>query len=299
MTEQAKISKKIFKFSQKALIYNSEKKEYLLLKAKFMEGGHKKAFAYWKKKYGPWDLPGGHMDENEKDLEKSFAREILEEIGVAEGYKNRGICLHCIVENPQKLQNSLLLVHFLEYDQDEIVLSDEHEAYQWMSAQEVQEEKEIKQWIKDAVNSAEEKIEQMDSLNSWRRCVADFDNYKKRQAENQKEFTKYAAEGVISEMLPILDNFHAATDHIPEVDAESPWVTGIMFIQKQMEKVFEENNVTRIDVNIGDEFDPFFMEAVKEADDENVDEDSTVKKIAQNGYRINEKILRPARVVLK
>ncbi|PID99812.1 MAG: nucleotide exchange factor GrpE, partial [Acidobacteria bacterium] len=124
-----------------------------------------------------------------------------------------------------------------------------------------------------------------------------FDNYKKRQTENHKEFTKYATEGVIAAMLPVLDNFHAATEHVPEQEADSPWVTGIMYIQQQMEKVFADNDVTKIAVNIGDEFDPAVMEAVKNGDEE-IGDDAVVTKIAQHGYMIGDKVLRPTRVVL-
>ena len=72
-------------------------------------------------------------------------------------------------------------------------------------------------------------------LNNWKRAVADFENYKKRQAESQKDLLRFSLEGIIMQILPVLDNFHASTDHIPEDQKSNAWVVGIMHIQKQLE----------------------------------------------------------------
>lgn len=295
MTNEIK-KRKLLRVSQKALFYNEENQEFLILKAaKNKEGrpNHKE----WMKLYGPWDLPGGHIDESEDDLKTALVREIGEEVGV-ELDENNVLCKAEILYN-KKAQNQGVYVIYLARYSGDIELSEEHVEYLWASAEEILKMKDVKPWIKDSIKKALEQIESNESVERLHRCLADFDNYKKRQAEQQKEFTKYASEGVISDMLPVLDNFHAATDHIPEGEADNPWVTGIMFIQQQMEKVFEEHDVTRIEVNIGDEFDPLTMEAVKNDDEDELTEDAKVEKIAQPGYKIGEKVLRPARVVLK
>lgn len=297
MTQEVKFPKQLFRLSQKALFFDAEHRTYLVLRVSKPKK-NKPHHVVWTKKYGPWDLPGGHVDADEKNLFRSFEREVKEESGISIGEP----CVLChteVMENEKAEYLGLNHVYLISYSGEKIALSDEHVEFKWMSADDIKNDKNIKKWIKDSVEKAENLVNLTESLNSWKRCLADFDNYKKRQTENQKEFTQYAAEGVIVDMLPILDNFHAATDHIPESDAESPWVTGIMFIQQQMEKVFEENNVTKIEVNIGDEFDPSIMEAIKNDEGGELDENVTVLKIAQHGYRIGEKVLRPARVVLK
>lgn len=292
-------NRQIFKISQKALVYDAQQQRYLIVKvAETKKATSCKHYELWKKKYGPWDLPGGRVDEGEKGMFESFAREMKEETGIT--VTDMGEICHTEIMS-HKLSDCpvLNIIYLVQYNGDEIVLSYEHSEYEWMSAEEVKDRKEIKNWIVNSVKKSEELLELRESLNSWKRCLADFDNYKKRQNENQKEFTKYAAEGVISDMLPVLDNFHAATDHIPENEKDNPWVTGIMYIQQQMEKVFEDSDVTKMEINVGDEFDPEIMEAIKGDNDVGTHGDASVQKIVQPGYKIGEKVLRPARVTLK
>ncbi len=294
----SKIKKrKLLRVSQKALFYNRENKEFLILKAVKIKDGHP-AHKEWMKKYGPWDLPGGHINEDELDLDKAFAREIQEEVGI-NFETDTELCKVEFIHNKKAQYQGIAIIYLAMYHGEEINLSEEHVEYLWANADEILNMKDVKPWIKNAVQKALNQIESIEAVDRLHRCLADFDNYKKRQAENQKEFTKYAAEGVINDMLPVLDNFHAATEHIPDGEANNPWVTGIMFIQQQMDKVFEEHNVTRIDVKVGDEFDPNIMEAIKNDDETELNEDAKVEKIAQPGYKIGKKILRPARVVLK
>ncbi|PID52552.1 MAG: nucleotide exchange factor GrpE [Candidatus Moraniibacteriota bacterium] len=297
MTEDKSTAKQLFRLSQKALFYNPQDKTFLILKAAKTKTGHPE-HAQWMKEFGPWDLPGGHVDDGEyKNVAKAFAREIVEEVGITlqDEYM---LCHTEVMMHKKAIHPGLNHFYLVQYNGEDITLSEEHEDFRWMRAEDIYADKEIKLWIKNTVEKAEQMIALTESEGSWKRCVADFDNYKKRQAQQQKEFTAYAAEGVIAEMLPVLDNFHAATEHVPETEAESPWVTGIMFIQQQMEKVFEERGVTKIDVSVGDEFDPHIMEAMKNDEEQELDENAKVAKIAQHGYKIGEKIVRPARVLL-
>ncbi|XLQ20279.1 MAG: nucleotide exchange factor GrpE [Candidatus Moraniibacteriota bacterium] len=289
--------KQLFRLSQKVLFFDEDKNQFLIMKASKIKDDIE-AHKEWFKKYGPWDLPGGHVEIGETDFTISMDREIKEESEINLENLGRELCGIEFMANSKNPNTGITTIYLVKYA-GAVILSEEHEEYKWLSAEEILEMKDVKSWIKDAVQKAVEKLESQSSVDSWHRCMADFDNYKKRQTENQKEFTKYAAEGVINDMLPVLDNFHAATGHIPEGESDNPWVTGIMFIQQQMEKVFEEHNVTRIEIKVGDEFDPLTMEAVKHDDEEELSEDPKVEKVAQPGYKIGEKVLRPARVVLK
>ncbi len=292
------IKRQLFRISQKALVYNAQNEKFLLLRiAQPARDPQKRdAHLYWMKKYGPWDLPGGHVDDGENDLDAAFLREVMEECGIT-SISDKEMCHTELIINPHANHAAINVIYLVHYSGD-IVLSPEHTEFQWMSMQEIMENKEVKKWIKDSVLKAMELKELHESDGRWKRCMADFDNYKKRQVENQKEFIAYAAEGVITDMLPVVDNFHAATDHIPETEKDNPWVTGIMYIQQQMEKIFEEKGVSRMAVNIGDEFDPRTMEAVTNDKEQDLSDDMKVIKIAQPGYKIGEKVLRPARVVL-
>ena len=94
------------------------------------------------------------------------------------------------------------------------------------------------------------------------RCMADFENYKKRQMESQKSIGEYLKEDSALQILPVIDNFRSATEHIPPEQKEVPWVVGIMYIQKQLEDILKENGVIEIPVKVGDVFDPYLHEAI-------------------------------------
>lgn len=138
-------------------------------------------------------------------------------------------------------------------------------------------------------------------LLGWKRCMADFENYKKRQQESVKNIGGYVKEDMILQIIPVIDNFRSATEHIPEEQRELPWVTGIMYIQKQLEDVLKENGVVEMDVKVGDKFDPNLHEAIAkngEQDDEK-ELENKIEKVVLKGYELNEKVIRAARVIVE
>lgn len=136
-------------------------------------------------------------------------------------------------------------------------------------------------------------------LDSWKRAQADFENYKKRQTEERKNLLQYGNINLILEILPVVDNFHASTDHIPEDQKKSPWVTGIMHIQKQLEKVLEDNNVSEVKIEKGDKFDPEVMEAIENKDCKSDECKNIVKQVVMRGYKIDGRVIRAARVTVE
>jgi molecular chaperone GrpE len=150
--------------------------------------------------------------------------------------------------------------------------------------------------------SETEKLEKQaaEYLDGWKRCQADFENYKKRQAEAVADMARYANESLLLQIIPVLDNFHASTDHVPEDQKKNAWVVGIMHIQKQLEQILKDNGVTEIKAKAGDDFDPKFHEAVS---DEKVKDEKEIKnkiaKVIQRGYELGERVIRPARVVVE
>jgi len=139
-------------------------------------------------------------------------------------------------------------------------------------------------------------------LEGWKRCQADFENFKKRQSEQQMEMIKYANQNLILDIIPVIDNFHASTDHIPEDQKENPWVVGIMHIQKQLEKVLSDNGVSEIKTEIGDNFNPAVHEAVQADTKEtniNTKETHKIKKVVLKGYKIGDKVIRAVRVIVE
>lgn len=143
-------------------------------------------------------------------------------------------------------------------------------------------------------------------LDDLKRTQADFENYKKRQAESQKELGGYLIEKLVLDIVPVLDNFRAATSHVPPEQKDSPWVVGIQYIEKQLEDVVKSNGVEVIEVNVGDAFDPTIHEAVSsesgtveaEGGEPVEPENHTVVKVLQKGFKLGGKVIRPAKVTV-
>ncbi len=247
---------------------------------------------------GKYDLPGGHIEIGE-DFEEALEREINEEVKIK-------VDVGPIISASSFRENKKGLRYIAFYRSGEVKLSKAHDRYEWMNIDEAIEklsDKGFESEKKETLKKAKEYLEMKNAVADWQRALADFDNYKKQQAENQKEFTKFAAENIIHQILPVLGNFHASTDHIPEGQQDSPWVQGIMHIQKQLEDVLKEDGVEEIEVKEGDKFDHNIHEAVK-SDSNSANEHSNdsnkhkIIKIVKKGYRMNGKVIQPVSVIV-
>lgn len=144
-------------------------------------------------------------------------------------------------------------------------------------------------------------------LDGWKRSQAEFENYKKRQQESQKELGGYLIEKLVLDVIPVLDNFRAATLHVPPEQKESPWVVGIQYIEKQLETVLTDNGMQTIEAKEGDAFDPTIHEAIdseqsttnSQQEEEIEEKPHIIVKVIQKGYRLGDKVIRAARVVVK
>lgn len=167
--------------------------------------------------------------------------------------------------------------------------------------EEAEEKKETEEVKKEKIELTIEELAKKagEYLDGWKRAQADFENYKKQQVHAQKDFARFAARDLVMQIIPVLDNFHASTDHIPEDQKENPWVVGIMHIQKQLENVLKENGVEEIEAKIGDEFDPELHEAVTDSNLQ-IESESTniIKKVVSKGYKMENKVIRPAKVIV-
>lgn len=135
--------------------------------------------------------------------------------------------------------------------------------------------------------------EALDNLAGWQRAKADFMNYKKDQTRALAESEKYKNEGVLLQLLPIIDSFDLALKHMPAELESSDWVKGVMCIKGLLEKFLKDVDVRAVEV-LGKEFDPQIAEAISEESSEQ--EAGVVIEEMQRGYWLNEKILRPAKV---
>lgn len=134
-----------------------------------------------------------------------------------------------------------------------------------------------------------------DYLNCWKRAVADYQNLKKETEKNQAEFVKFANLILIMELLPILNNFKAAFDCVPEEQKENDWVKGIECIKKQFEDLLKNLDIEEIKT-VGEKFNPESHEAMGKEESE--EPEDTIIKECQPGYSWHGKVIIPAKVIV-
>lgn len=139
----------------------------------------------------------------------------------------------------------------------------------------------------------QKKVTELES--GWKRTQADFDNYRKRSDQEKTEFARFANENLILDILPVLDNFSLALAHKPENLANDNYVLGLEYIKNQLEKTLLENNLNKVNIKIGDDFDPQTAEAI-EVEEAKDFKPNQITEIIADGYTLNNKLIRPAKV---
>lgn len=130
------------------------------------------------------------------------------------------------------------------------------------------------------------------NLNGWKRAQADYQNLKKQFEQEKLEVRKYASVPVIEEMIPVFDNFALAIKHCPEDLRGNAWVQGILYIEQQWSQILSDQGVEIIKPQVGEDFDPNTQEAIETMESG----DGKVSEVVQNGYRLYDRVIRPARV---
>ena len=128
------------------------------------------------------------------------------------------------------------------------------------------------------------------------RLQADFANYKKRTAAEKLQISEVVKMDVITNILPVIDNFERALQ-VPQdkvADDVKSFIDGYEMIYKQLLGVLEKEGVTKIDA-VGKPFDPNYHQAVMRVPSDEYDDDVVVE-VLQEGYLLGDKTLRPAMV---
>jgi len=125
------------------------------------------------------------------------------------------------------------------------------------------------------------------------RTLADFDNYRKRAEKERAEMRRHAAAETVRDFLEVVDNLERALSAAGSADDLR---TGVEMILRQIEDLLRRHGVERVAAE-GEAFDPAVHEAVSRQEDPQVSEPRVVH-VMQTGYRMHERLLRPARVVV-
>jgi molecular chaperone GrpE len=143
----------------------------------------------------------------------------------------------------------------------------------------------------DPLAAAEARAQQ--HLDDLQRLAAEFDNYRKRVAREHEALSARATERLVKELLPIVDDLERALE-AAEQHEEAKLEEGVRLVQRQLASVLEREGLVEIETN--GKFDPHVHEAMlaQPADAE----EGSVIEVFQKGYRLGDRVLRPARVVV-
>lgn len=138
--------------------------------------------------------------------------------------------------------------------------------------------------------------ERQEYLDGWQRVKAEFLNTKKREEEARGEFKKFAAEGLIDELLPVLQSFDMAFSNKEAWEkVDKNWRMGVEYIHNQLRTVLESNGLKEINPQ-GKPFDPVRDEAIEYEPVTDEKLHHIVTQVVQKGYELNGKVVRPPRV---
>lgn len=128
------------------------------------------------------------------------------------------------------------------------------------------------------------------------RALADADNYKKRVNREKEDYLKYAISSFVEDIIPVMDNLELALEHGRKNTACKDLVLGVEMTLNIFKQILEKNNLLQVG-QVGEEFNPEFHEAMGQEDRDDL-EDGTVCMVMQKGYVLNNRLLRPAKVMV-
>lgn len=144
--------------------------------------------------------------------------------------------------------------------------------------------------LDEIIKEKDEKISEV--TDQFLRLQADFMNFKRRTEKDRESTMIYAVESVVKDILPTIDNFQRALD--AEEDKKTPFYKGVELIYVDLMNKLKSQGVEEI-ASLGEEFDPNIHHAVfMEESDEY--EEGKVMEVLQKGYKIKDKVIRPAMV---
>ncbi len=161
---------------------------------------------------------------------------------------------------------------------------------------------------KDAQSGAEDRIaaleaelaaareEARQNHDRWVRERADLENLKRRAAREREEAIRFGTERLIRDLLPVVDNLERALQHAQTSGDGQPVVEGIALVLKAFREVLDRHGVTRVEA-VGTPFDPAHHEAVAHVESAE-HEPNAVMAEHQPGYRLHDRLLRPALVTV-
>ena len=147
----------------------------------------------------------------------------------------------------------------------------------------------------ETVDEAEELRQQLEAeQNKYLRLLADYDNFKRRTQIDKELANKFRSQSLLSDILPVLDNFERALSLKTTSEESASLLKGVEMVQKSLIEAVSREGLEEIKA-VGEPFDPNFHQAVMQEKDDST-EPGTVLQELQKGYILKGRVLRPAMV---
>jgi len=194
-----------------------------------------------------------------------------------------------------------------EESEGSLAVNPELEAALREASEAVDEAGHVKRREEDEPRPAEsfsgEEIERMagqlvENRDKYVRLLADFDNFRRRAHKDREDVLRYGHENLVKDLLSTVDNLDRAIEHAHQNDGGdlASLLQGVELVQRELYAVLANHEVQVIDAE-GCEFDPSLHEAMAQVQDDSVPP-NTVIEVLQRGFRLRDRLLRPARVVV-
>lgn len=158
---------------------------------------------------------------------------------------------------------------------------------------------EVKKTSKPSKKEIEKKLKEelQQEKDKFLRLFAEFENYKKRTTKERIELYGTANQELMSALLPVLDDFDRGISEL-EKTADKQIIEGIQLIQNKINSILTQKGLKPMNIKQGDDFDVDFQEAITQIPAPSKKLKGKVIDVIERGYKLNEKVIRYAKVVI-
>ena len=151
--------------------------------------------------------------------------------------------------------------------------------------------------LEELSSGKEENAELLQLKDKYLRTLAEYENFRKRSEKEKTQMFELGAKSIIEQLLPIVDNFERALEHISEEEKENSFAKGVEGIYKQIQKMFSDCDIQAIEA-VGQKFDPALHNAVMTEEEGDADEDTVTADLLK-GYTYRGNVVRHSMVKVK
>ncbi|MBP3951316.1 nucleotide exchange factor GrpE [Bacillus suaedae] len=170
----------------------------------------------------------------------------------------------------------------------------EEQAEETTDVEESVENEQVVEEVEVQTTEAKLEAEVAELTNRLLRAQADYDNFRRRSREEKEAAAKYRSQTVIEALLPVIDNFERALLVKPEAEEAKSLLQGMEMVYRQFQDTLKNEGVEVIKT-VGEAFDPHVHQAVMQVEEAGFESGHVVEEL-QKGYKLKDRILRPAMV---